>query len=522
MAETTNDAAAAAAEAPQPPVVTFKKRGAKASQNIRKRPAAPPVSQGDDSSDFSSSEDESGHRIKRRKNKGAGVVSASSATTKPVDREPATTATGDGKVQLADTNDATKHVDWFDEDTKDARSSKAQAPSSEPQMPDGTYKGLANQTSFIKKNPNAPNRSFGPIKAATNIRTITVTDYSPDVCKDYKQTGFCGFGDNCKFLHDRSDYKQGWELDREWETVTKGKQLKGTVVASADRTKTENKDDDEEAMLEDIPFACFICKGPYREPIVTKCGHYFCESCALQRYKKDPSCAACGSATNGLFSSAKRLKKLLDRKRDLAAKRRQEAIEAGEEETTTSILTTYPQWVSSHTITTITPLLPDLRALRRPKALGPGTVQVALRRRLVLMALPLLILETLGLVLLVLLALLALLLQVPETPGIAPAVLPVLLLRDQEILGTVLAGLLADLLALLLRLAPETLGTAPVAPQALLPLRVLETPGIALVVLLLLVPPGPGTALGLPVLPVLRLRDPMSTAGGKQTTVWVC
>ncbi|GFN16120.1 RNA-splicing factor [Aspergillus tubingensis] len=331
MAEATNETAAAAAADPQPPVVTFKKRGAKASQNIRKRPAPPPVSQDDDSSDFSSSEDESGHRIKRRKNKGAGVVSASSATTKPVDREPATTATGDGKVQLADTNDATKHVDWFDEDSKDARSSKAQAISSEPQMPDGTYKGLANQTSFIKKNPNAPNRSFGPIKAATNIRTITVTDYSPDVCKDYKQTGFCGFGDNCKFLHDRSDYKQGWELDREWETVTKGKQLKGTVVASADRTTTENKDDDEEAMLEDIPFACFICKGPYREPIVTKCGHYFCEQCALQRYRKDPSCAACGSATNGLFSTAKRLKKLLERKRELAAKRRQEAIEAGEE-----------------------------------------------------------------------------------------------------------------------------------------------------------------------------------------------
>ncbi|KAL7653760.1 hypothetical protein M752DRAFT_276478 [Aspergillus phoenicis ATCC 13157] len=333
MAETTNDTAATAAAAadPQPPVVTFKKRGAKASQNIRKRPAPPPVSQDNDSSDFSSSEDESGHRIKRRKNKGAGVVSASSATTKPVDREPAATATGDGKVQLADTNDATKHVDWFDEDSKDARSSKPQSASNEPQMPDGTYRGLANQTSFIKKNPNAPNRSFGPIKAATNIRTITVTDYSPDVCKDYKQTGFCGFGDNCKFLHDRSDYKQGWELDREWETVTKGKQLKGTVVASADRTTTENKDDDEEAMLEDIPFACFICKGPYREPIVTKCGHYFCEQCALQRYRKDPSCAACGSATNGLFSSAKRLKKLLERKRELAAKRRQEAIEAGEE-----------------------------------------------------------------------------------------------------------------------------------------------------------------------------------------------
>ena len=52
------------------------------------------------------------------------------------------------------------------------------------------------------------------------------------------------FGDSCKFLHDRGDYKQGWQLDREWENVTKGKKnLGGTMVASANRNKAE---DDEE------------------------------------------------------------------------------------------------------------------------------------------------------------------------------------------------------------------------------------------------------------------------------------
>ena len=33
--------------------------------------------------------------------------------------------------------------------------------------------------------------------------------------KDYKETGFCGFGDSCKFIHDRSDYKMGWQIERE-------------------------------------------------------------------------------------------------------------------------------------------------------------------------------------------------------------------------------------------------------------------------------------------------------------------
>lgn len=299
----------------QPSIVTFKKKGAKAKGNIRKRPATPAPSQSDDSSDYSSSENESGHRIKRRK-KNTGVVTASSANNKSSDKElSATIFTADRNATITSTNDATKQNNWFNEDSKDVLSSKR----------------LANQTSFIQKNPDAPTRSVGPIKAPTNIRTTTTTDFAPDVCKDYKQTGFCGFGQNCKFLHDRSDYKQGWQLDREWEDVTKGKKVGGIVVANANRRKVEEEDDDKDAILEDIPFACIICKGPYREPVVTRCGHYFCEPCALKRYKKDPSCGACGSGTNGVFISAKRLKKPLDKKRERAAKKRQEAIEAGEE-----------------------------------------------------------------------------------------------------------------------------------------------------------------------------------------------
>ena len=34
--------------------------------------------------------------------------------------------------------------------------------------------------------------------------------------------GYCGFGDSCKFLHDRSDYKHGWQLEREWNEQTYG------------------------------------------------------------------------------------------------------------------------------------------------------------------------------------------------------------------------------------------------------------------------------------------------------------
>jgi RING finger protein 113A len=146
--------------------------------------------------------------------------------------------------------------------------------------------------------------------------------------------GFLGggfFGDSCKFLHAREDYKQGWELDRDWEIGTKGKKLVGKMVASANRSGTAGEEDEEDdAFLESIPFACIICKKAYTNPVVTTCGHYFCESCALQRYRRNPSCAACGAGTGGVFNVAKKLNCLLDKKRERAIKGRENAIENGE------------------------------------------------------------------------------------------------------------------------------------------------------------------------------------------------
>lgn len=328
-----------AVEAPEVVQPLFKKRGAKKA-NLRKRPATPPSAS--DASDYSSSDDEQGRRIKRRR-KTAGVTASSGAAAKSTTEDlEATKFAADRSALIESTNDATKQSNWFDENGKDELSAKSLLGTTRPRPDadteaerDGTYKGASSYQSFIQKNPNAPSRQLGPVKAPTNIRTITVTDFAPDVCKDYKQTGFCGFGDSCKFLHAREDYKQGWQLDKDWENVTKGKKISGKTVASANRTKAENEDgasdDDDDAMLEGIPFACIICKKPYVNPIVTKCGHYFCEACALKRYRKNPSCAACGAGTAGVFNGAKNLRKLLDKKRERAKKRREKALENGED-----------------------------------------------------------------------------------------------------------------------------------------------------------------------------------------------
>jgi len=300
------------------PVVKFKKRGAKAAP--RKAAPPPPRSDSEDSSG-SEAEGEDGRVVKRRKTNGNALKASTADQKTHTAIEGTTKYEADRSAVIEASSDATKQSNWYEEKNGDALSTKNLLGSTrtKPQ-------------SFIEKNPEAPTRQVGPQKAATNIRTITMTDYTPDVCKDYKQTGFCGFGDNCKFLHAREDYAAGWKLDREWEMSTKGKKPGGTIVASANR---DEKEKDEEgldvALLEKIPFVCLICKNSYKTPIVTKCGHYFCESCALKRYRKDPTCAACNAKTYGVFNGARNLQKLLDKKQKWEDKKKAEA-EAAEKE----------------------------------------------------------------------------------------------------------------------------------------------------------------------------------------------
>lgn len=97
----------------------------------------------------------------------------------------------------------------------------------------------------------------GPIRAPTNLRATVRWDYQPDICKDYKETGFCGFGDSCKFLHDRSDYKHGWQLEREYESGQYGQE-------SDDDKRYEIESDGE-----DLPFKCIICRKSFVDPVVT-------------------------------------------------------------------------------------------------------------------------------------------------------------------------------------------------------------------------------------------------------------
>ncbi|KAF8629841.1 hypothetical protein AX15_003207 [Amanita polypyramis BW_CC] len=165
---------------------------------------------------------------------------------------------------------------------------------------DGLYRGQSAYKSHIKKSTEIPkSMRVGPQRSTNTIRTVTIVDYQPDVCKDYKETGFCGFGDTCKFLHDRGTYLAGWQLDKLAETPKK----------QADDVSDSDDSD------EDVPFACLICRKHYTDPVVTRCGHYYCSACAIKRFAKTPKCLACGAPTGGIFNRADKIIERVNKKR---------------------------------------------------------------------------------------------------------------------------------------------------------------------------------------------------------------
>ena len=208
---------------------------------------------------------------------------------------------------------------------------------------DGLYRGQKGYRSHIKKNTEIPKAMrIGPQRSSNStIRTVTIVDYQPDVCKDYKGMSTCplfcildldaDLGDLQKlgsvvtvthvnsytteghvsipilhFLGGNSTYVYlyvdlaGWQLDK--------------LAANPQRQELDESDSDSDD--DDIPFACLICRKPYTDPIVTRCGHYFDSACAIKRFAKTPKCAACGAPTAGIFNRADKVIEKMRKKRE--------------------------------------------------------------------------------------------------------------------------------------------------------------------------------------------------------------
>lgn len=261
---------------------------------------------------------------------GGGVVRKAQRTrdaplafsTKREDRQELFMFESSNTVQQQGDGGATRGNEQETEHDRDARALREQvlrqaaeggAPTSGA---DGIYRGLNAykdyRAGFRRENTIGAEKgggAHGPLRASTNVRMSVLIDYKPDLCKDYKETGYCGYGDACKFMHDRGDYKAGWELDRDWEEQQKAKReamLAGwRPDGEGDEGGGEGEEEEEEE--DDLPFACLICRRPWAEaadPVVTKCRHHFCEQCALQHNAKSAKCFVCEQPTGGIFNVA--------------------------------------------------------------------------------------------------------------------------------------------------------------------------------------------------------------------------
>lgn len=232
-------------------------------------------------------------RVKTGTGTSAAATSKSSAAASSIlhsfDTKSSTAADRDLVTSTAD-----HHPD------KERRSSSSRSANKQKSAEDGMFR-------------NTERNKFhaGPIRAAAHVRVTTRFDYEPSICKDYKETGFCGFGDTCIYLHDRSDTLTGWQLEQQYEEQQKKKKEEQEKEMNAFATGSKEEDGGAQSSIlpnDGIPFACHLCRSYFKDPCVTNCMHYFCEKCIMDHVRNNSgACPICQKDTYSVFNQPTKL-----------------------------------------------------------------------------------------------------------------------------------------------------------------------------------------------------------------------
>lgn len=77
----------------------------------------------------------------------------------------------------------------------------------------------------------------------------------------------------CKFMHDRGDYKSGWQIEKEWEDQQRLKMKQQSSIHSGGslggNDEEENYEITPDQQDDELPWACFICRNEFVDPVST-------------------------------------------------------------------------------------------------------------------------------------------------------------------------------------------------------------------------------------------------------------
>lgn len=120
-------------------------------------------------------------------------------------------------------------------------------------------------------------------------------DYGQDICKDYYETGFCGFGDSCKFIHTRLEQKSSWELEKEFLD----QQQRQRKDQDKDNVDNFSKSTETPTNIRKELKICAICskEPPIQATLRSPCHHLFCEECFIEQTEN--TCPTCKISLKG-------------------------------------------------------------------------------------------------------------------------------------------------------------------------------------------------------------------------------
>jgi Zinc finger C-x8-C-x5-C-x3-H type (and similar)/Zinc finger, C3HC4 type (RING finger) len=161
----------------------------------------------------------------------------------------------------------------------------------------GSNSAAKGTDAFGREDPSKPSASFERQRARFHNGAMSVrVDYQPHICKDYYETGYCGYGDACIFMHDRSEIKMSWQLEKEWDL----KKIQEKHKIEAEKLKAMRAQP-EDTSWQDF---CPLCGTSFEDVVRTPCGHYYCETCLIKAIQEAKSkkvdflCRVCRAATH--------------------------------------------------------------------------------------------------------------------------------------------------------------------------------------------------------------------------------